>query len=103
MNAHDLTLNIAINLGRLSKWAMEGKKERVTQFISDTESYMNQLEKVPQSEKFKPTFVSFKDKFKELKNKEPDEVWVEDALTWANILTHRARLAEAPAKRAKLA
>lgn len=94
MNAQALVLNIAVNMGRLSKWAMEGKKERIKQFILDTQAYLDQLEKTPQSEKFKHTFLSFKDKFEELKKSEPNKAWAEDALTWANILTHRAKLAQ---------
>ena len=92
MNAKDLVLNIAINMGRLSRWAMEGKKERVKQFISDTQVYIDQLEDIPQNDKFERTYKSFKIKFEELKNQELSEVWAEDALTWANILTHRAKL-----------
>ena len=92
MDARDLVLNIAVNMGRLSKWAFDGKTERIKQFISDTETYLDQLENTPQSEKFKPTFVAFKNKFKELKNSVPNEIWAEDALTWANILQHRAKL-----------
>lgn len=93
MDAKDLVLNIAVNMGRLSKWAMEGKKARVKQFILDTENYLNQLENTKQNEKFKTTYAAFQKKFKELKNSSPDEAWAEDALTWANILTHRAKLA----------
>lgn len=93
MSAQDLVLNIALNLGRLSRWAMEGKKERVKQFISETQIYLDQLENVPKSEKFKPTYISFKKKFEELKREKLDENWADDSLTWANILTHRAKLA----------
>ena len=80
-------------MGRLSKWAMEGKEVRVKQFVKDTEGYVKELENSPQSEKFKPTFFSFKRKFEQLKSEEFNEIWAEDALTWANILTHRAKLA----------
>lgn len=94
MNARDLTLNIAVNLGRVSKWAIEGKNARVEQFLNETESYLHQLEKMPISEKFNPTLNAFKNKFYQLKsNKNLDEIWAEDVLTWANILTHRAKLA----------
>ena len=93
MSAQDLVLNIAVNLGRLSKWAMEGKSDRIKQFILDTQNYLDQLENTPKSLKFKPTYTSFKRKFEELKKSEPNKVWAEDALTWANILTHRAKLA----------
>jgi len=94
MNARDLTLNIAVNLGRLSRYALDGKKQRVEQFIKDTDYYVNQLETAPKSEKFLPTFKIFTNKFKQLKNNvKLDEIWAEDVLTWANILTHRAKLA----------
>lgn len=93
MDAREIILNIAVNMGRLSKWAMEGKRERIKQFILDTQSYIDQLENTPQDKQFKPTYLSFKKNFEELKNKEPDEIWAESALTWANILTHRAKLA----------
>lgn len=94
MNAEQLTLNIAVNLGRVSRWAMEGKKERVGQFLQETEDYLKQLEKAPRKERFTKTLESFKNKFYQLKNNvNLDKNWAEDMLTWANILQHRAKLA----------
>ena len=93
MTNHDLVLNIAVNLGRLSRWVAEGRIARVPQFLADTEIYLDQLEKAPKSEKFNKTFNLFKNKFHYLKSKNLDEIWADDALTWANILTHRAKLA----------
>ncbi len=94
MNAQDLSLNIAVNLGRLSRWAVEGKKERIKHFIADTEFYITELDSVPKSERFKKTYKIFKEKFNQLKdNIELNEIWAEDMLTWANILTHRSKLA----------
>lgn len=94
MSPEDLTLNIAVNLGRISRWAMEGKRNRIEQFISDTDFYIAQLENVPKSQAFEKTFNLFKSKFNALKNNiQLNEVWAEDMLTWANILTHRAKLA----------
>ena len=94
MNACDLTLNIAVNLGRLGRWVSEGKTERVSQFMSETEEYLVHLDKAPKSDKFKKTFEIFKRKFKKLKNNTNlDDKWAEEAFTWANILTHRAKLA----------
>lgn len=94
MNAQDLALNIAVNMGRLSRWASEGKKTRVEQFIKDTQSYLDELEDAPKSDQFNDTFIAFRKKFSELKdNVTMNEIWAEDALTWANILTHRAKLA----------
>lgn len=94
LNAQELTLHIAVNLGRVSRWAVEKKQSRIEQFLSETEGYLQELEKAPKSEKFLPTFNSFKSKFVQLKgNVKLDQEWAEDALTWANILTHRAKLA----------
>jgi len=94
VNAKDLTLNIAVNMGRLGRWADEEKFGRVNNFLNETEEYLAQLEKVKKSDKFNPTFKRFKQVFARLKKSpEVGEAWAEEALTWANILTHRAKLA----------
>lgn len=94
MTNQDLVLNIAVNLGRLSRWAEEGKTARINQFLKDTEYYFQELEKTPKSNQFLPTFNKFKQTFQDLKqNRSFDKYWAEDALTWANILSHRAKLA----------
>lgn len=94
MNAQDLTLNIAVNLGRLSRWAQDGKKTRINLFLKETQDYLDLLEKANIKPEFKKTFVSFKKNFRELqKNQDFNSDWAEQALTWANILSHRAKLA----------
>ena len=94
MTAQELTLNIAVNLGRLSRWAMEGKTNRIKQFLAETENYIAQLEYTPKSSRFLPTFENFKKEFTRRKNDlRLDADWAEAMLTWANILTHRAKLA----------
>ncbi len=94
MGAKDLALNIAVNLGRMARWATEGKRRRIEQFLIETEDYVEQLEKAPQSSRFHKTFKLFQQKFRFLaQDIRLDEVWAEEALTWANILTHRAQLA----------
>lgn len=94
MNAKDLILNIAVNLGRLSKWAAEKKEERIPFFFTETESYLKELENAPRNEKFEPTLQKFKEVFRKLKtDRSKDQAWAEDMLTWANILQHRAKLA----------
>ena len=40
MDAKELTLNIAVNLGRLCRWAMEGRRARLDQFLAETEEYV---------------------------------------------------------------
>lgn len=94
MTASEIVLNIAVNMGRLGRFALEGKNNRVGQFLDETEQYLRELEASVPKEKFKPTLEFFKIKFQSLKNnKIVDDAWVEEALTWANILTHRAKLA----------
>ncbi len=93
MKAKDLVLNIAVNMGRVSRWAMEGKRARIILFLDETQNYLEQLEQAKVSTKFYPTLESFKVKFSKLKNNiELNDAWAEDALTWANILQHRAKL-----------
>ena len=94
MTPEQLTLNIAVNLGRLARWAMEGKENRIGQFIVDTEYYIDQLEHTSRKVAFEKTFQIFKSKFTTLKSDiRCDTQWAEEMLTWANILTHRAKLA----------
>ncbi|MFA4889489.1 MAG: hypothetical protein WC628_07975 [Candidatus Omnitrophota bacterium] len=94
MGAQELTLNIAVNLGRIGRWACEGKLARLNQFLEETEEYIYQLEQAPKSPCFQQTFDIFRETFNGLKSdKRLDPVWAEMILTWANILTHRAKLA----------
>lgn len=94
MDAKEITLNIAVNLGRISRWAVEGKRARIEQFLKETDSYIELLEKSPKNERFMETFELFRKNFIKLKtNPMLDEVWAEEVLTWANILSHRAKLA----------
>ena len=94
MQAKELTLNIALNLGRLCRWSMEGRKERVEQFLAQTEEFVKALEVAPKSARFLPTYEWFREDFKRLsQDVRMDEDWAEAMLTWANILTHRASLA----------
>ena len=95
MNAKDLTLNIAVNLGRIGRWACEGKRKRLDQFLEETDIYIKQLEKQPKSLRFQKTFDIFVGVFKDLRlNMNLDNEWSETVFTWANILTHRAQIAD---------
>ena len=94
MNAKELTLNIAVNMGRLCRWAMEGRRARVDQFLMETKEYVQALDAAPKSARFLPTYEWFKKDFDVLRcNVEMNADWAESTLTWANILTHRASLA----------
>ena len=93
MDAKELTLNIAVNLGRLCRWAMEGRRARVDQFLAETEGFVKALELAPKSSRFMPTYEWFKKDFECLShNVQMDADWAESMLTWANILSHRASL-----------
>jgi|GEM_PF-565845 len=93
MDAKDLTLNIAVNLGRMARWAIEGKTKRIEQFMVETERYLIELENVSRGPRFEKTYKIFKQRFKAFKNNSHhDAAWAEELLTWANILTHRAKL-----------
>jgi hypothetical protein len=93
MDAREITLNIAVNLGRLCRWAMKGRRARVEQFLTETEEYVKALETVPKSSRFLPTYELFKKDFEILRhNVQMDADWAESVLTWANILSHRASL-----------
>lgn len=94
MNAEEITLNIAVNLGRLARWVGEGKTNRVQQFLDETDDYIRLLDHASMSDRFGKTYKSFKKSFKALKdNSQLDDTWAEEALTWSNILTHRAKFA----------
>ncbi|MEI7998937.1 MAG: hypothetical protein WCH62_05470 [Candidatus Omnitrophota bacterium] len=93
MEAKEITLNISVNLGRLCRWAMEGRRARVDQFLAETDEFMKALESAPKSERFLPTYEWFKKDFDHLRlNVYMDATWAESMLTWANILNHRASL-----------
>lgn len=92
-------LNISMNMARISGWvaeSYESKRELINRFIEQTESYLNDIKLEEISEEFSPTLVKFKEEFKKLKNLDINEndkmLWSERALTWADILQHRAKL-----------
>lgn len=94
MKTSDLVLNIAVNLERLSRWSVDGNSKRIEQFLLQTDEYLKSLKKLDVSEKFEKTLVNFEKDFEKLKKDPSDSLeWAEKALTWANILTHRAKLA----------
>jgi hypothetical protein len=77
----------------MARWAVEGKSQRIEQFMLETEKYLSQLEHAPRGARFEKTYELFKQKFEVFKvNRRHDEAWAEELLTWANILTHRAKL-----------
>jgi hypothetical protein len=94
MENKDIVLNIAVNLGRLSRWAIEGNVSRIPRFIADTDYYIDLLKNNPVRSSFEPTQNKFINEYNSLKKASHyDEIWAEKSLTWSNILTHRATLA----------
>lgn len=93
-------LNISVNFSRLSQWVYEGYDKRpvlIDKFLEQTENFLRDLDKQNISEGFKSTLERVKKEFGDLKKQTITEknklVWAEKALTWANILQHRAKLA----------
>lgn len=94
MTTRQIILNISVNLGRLARWVDEGKTSRTKVFIKETEDYLKQLEKTEKNADFEKILARFKISFENLKKSlKYDKDWAEEALTWANILQHRAKLA----------
>lgn len=91
-------LNISVNLARLSQWVYEGYDKRkvlIDKFLEQTDNYLNDLEEQKISKEFRLTLERVKKDFLYLKqsiNQEDKLRWAEKALTWANILQHRAKL-----------
>ncbi len=93
-------LNISVNMARVSNLVLNqsgDKRVLIQKLINQTESYLNDLESDQVSEQFRPTLFRFQEEFKKLKNQALDEndilLWSEKALTWADILQIRAKLA----------
>lgn len=94
MTTQEIILNIAVNLSRQGRYAMEGKEKRVKLFIEDNVQYIEQLKGKNLSPKFQKTYQKFLVVYKRLaSNTCYNDVWAEEAFTWANILTHRTKLA----------
>lgn len=97
LTTQDKILDISVNLARVSEWILsENKKNRVDQFLKESQKYLSSISKGSVSKRFLPTLALFKKEFKKLvvdRNKADKEEWAERVLTWANILQHRARLA----------
>lgn len=93
-------LDISVNMARVSKWVAESyepHKKLIGIFMDQSERFLNELFTLKISKEFKPTLDIFKKEFDHLKRQtitdENKLHWAEKALTWANILQHRAKLA----------
>ena len=93
-------LNIATNMGRIGGWVFdsyESKRKLIIRFLDETDAFVKDLDNQKISKEFRPTLERFKEEFSKLKTEEVNNenrlAWAERALTWANILQHRASLA----------
>ncbi|MEK7616744.1 MAG: hypothetical protein AAB414_01690 [Patescibacteria group bacterium] len=92
-------LNISVNLSRLSQWVFEGydkRRQLIDKFMKQTENFLADLDKQNISNAFESTLERVREKFAYLKKTigtQEKRLWAEEALTWANILQHRAKLA----------
>ena len=93
-------LNISVNLSRVSQWVFDSydtKRELIQRFMEQTDHFTKDLHHQKIHQYFKPTLERFEKEFKDLQqlriNEENKRYWAEKALTWANILQHRAKLA----------
>ena len=72
------------------------RSQLIDKFLEQTTNYIDDLAKQRISKDFEPTLKRVKKEFTNLKHsisKEDKLYWAEKALTWANILQHRAKLA----------
>ena len=91
----DKILDISVNLARVSEWInSKNKQKRVDQFLEEIKDYLQTMSASSVSPRFKSTFIIFKKelgKLLETRYQKDREEWAERALTWANILQHRAK------------
>lgn len=104
-------LNISVNMARIGNWigGLESLKMQkgeaiyqsrvnlIEKLIKQTESYLEDLHYQKISQRFRNTLIRFKSDFeifkKQATNKQKFLYWSEKALTWADILQNRAKLA----------
>ena len=91
-----MVMDISQNLARIGNWTADSfdeKKSLIERFLNQTSEYVENLSvrKIPKD--LENVFLRFKKEFVDFKIEEfaknKDE-WAEKALTWANILQHRA-------------
>ena len=102
-------LNISVNLGRVGNWVYQlqaligtpkiyqARLELIKKVNEQTKSYVNDLYSQKLSGSFKTTLEKCKKDFDTLNSQDLTNTnqlfWAEKALSWANILQHRAKLA----------
>ncbi|HSX40907.1 MAG TPA: hypothetical protein VLF68_04840 [Candidatus Saccharimonadales bacterium] len=100
ISAQDKILDISVNLARVGNWtadSYETKRKLIQFFIEQTNGYIKELDRYELSPDAQEVIDVFQNEYQRLlKEKVTDQnkdIWAEKMLTWANILTHRAKLA----------
>ena len=93
-------MDISVNLARVGNWTADnydGKRNLILKFLAQTDKYLGDVKKLSLPKDVKQTILRFEKQFKLLRDEasRPKNAydWAEKALTWANILQHRAKLA----------
>lgn len=93
-------MDISLNLARVGNWtadSYDSKKTLIEVFLKQTEGYLEELKKQKLSSSIVPVIALFEKEFDKLRSEKGDNFdkynWAERALTWANILQHKAKLA----------
>ena len=95
----DRILDISVNLTRIGDWIADSyyeKENLIRLFLDQTEEYLSKLEGKKVSKDLENVIAVFSSEFAKLKKAQitdDRDFWAEKALTWANILQHRAKLA----------
>ena len=100
----ELPLNIAVmdisqNLARIGNWTADSfdeKKSLIERFLVQTQVYVTNLSKRKMPKNLELVFLRFEKEFRGFsieKFAQNKDEWAEKALTWANILQHRASIA----------
>ncbi|OGD97458.1 hypothetical protein A3A49_00590 [Candidatus Curtissbacteria bacterium RIFCSPLOWO2_01_FULL_38_11b] len=99
VSTQDLILDISVNLTRIGDWIADSyseKKDLIKLFLNQTDEYLSQLKGAKVSRDLEVVLTTFFSEFIKLKEAQiqnDKDFWAEKALTWANILSHRAKLA----------
>lgn len=92
----NLILDISVNLSRVSEFILDDREYLVDMFLNQTKEYLSTITEESISAGFKQALYLFRNEFNKLladRHQGDKEEWAERALTWANILQHRAKLA----------
>lgn len=93
-------MDISLNLARVGNWTAdnyEQKRKLIHHFLTQTERYVQELNQLSLPHKTSKVLEKFQKEFFQLLTEKVTstnkDIWAEKALTWANILQHRAKVA----------